>query len=265
MNYQEITVIISMLSFGFLGGFSHCSGMCGPFVLTQVSNRLNKISIEQITVFKKLSGLALLPYHFGRITTYCFIAFLSSFLTKNLKNIVGFRQLAGVLLIIGALIIFNSTIVKIKLPFKLRLRLSRTAQSDHKNELSQKRICNIPKKLFSLQTKFKILINSLFFNPTGFKNYFLGIMLGFIPCGLVYGAIVTALSLGNHWLVLLAMLAFGIGTVPALFLTACGGNWLLSGFLSGNNKFIKIFTKTILLANITTLLVMAFGLIFNKI
>ena len=239
MSHSEINIIISLFTFGLLGGFSHCAGMCGPFVLTQVSNRLNKISIEKITVFKKLSGLALLPYHCGRITTYCLIAFLSSLLAHNLKNIVAFKQLAGLFLVVGVLIIFNSTIAKIKLPFKIRLRPT------------------IDWKIFSF---LKNSINYLFLNPTGLKNYFLGTALGFIPCGLVYGAIVTALSLDNHWLVLLAMLAFGIGTIPALFINACGGYWFF-----GRIKYLKLFTKIILLINIFTLLVMAFGLIFNYI
>lgn len=254
MNYQEITIIGSLFIFGLLGGFSHCAGMCGPFVLTQVGNRLGKISIEQATVFKKLSGLALLPYHCGRITTYCFITISSSYLSKNLKNIIAFKYLAGFLLFIGALIIFNSTIAKIKFPFKI--------PPNSTNE-SPKVNCGT----FSfLKNQLKNLINSLFLNPTGLKNYFLGIVLGFIPCGLVYGAIVTSLSLDNYLAVLLAMLAFGIGTIPALFLTGCGGYWFFSGLKnSALQKYLKIFTKIILLINIFTLLVMAFGLIFNKI
>ncbi len=148
MSYQEITIIISLFTFGLLGGFSHCVGMCGPFVLTQVGNRLSNISISDTTTFKKLSGIALLPYHLGRITTYCFIALVSAILSNNLKNIVAFKQLAGFLLIIGALIIFNSTIAKIKLPFKI------TPNSTNKTPLLTKN-----------------LINSLFLNPTGFKNY----------------------------------------------------------------------------------------------
>lgn len=241
MSYHEITIIISLFTFGLLGGFSHCVGMCGPFVLTQVSNRLGQIPIDNATTFKKLSGISLLPYHLGRITTYSAIAVLSSILTSNLKNITAFKQLAGVLLIIGALIFFNSTIAKIKLPFKI------PTNSMNKTPL--------------IGSKIKNLINSLFLNPTGLKNYLLGIILGFIPCGLVYGAIVTSLSLDSYLLVILAMLAFGIGTIPALFITACGGYW----FFSGINKYLKTFTKIILLINIITLLVLAFGLIFNKI
>ncbi len=245
MNYDEITIILSLFTFGLLGGFSHCTGMCGPFVLTQVGNRLGQISINDATTFKKLSGIALLPYHFGRITTYCFIAILSALLTHNLKNITAFKQVAGILLIIGALIFFNSTIAKIKLPFKIPKRIS--FKSANKTPL--------------ISLKIRNLINSLFLNPTGLKNYFLGILLGFIPCGLVYGAIVTSMALDSLWLVTLAMLAFGIGTIPALFITACGGYY----FFSGIQKYLKTLTKIILLINIITLLIMAFGLIFNKI
>jgi sulfite exporter TauE/SafE len=254
MNDQEIITIFSLFILGLLGGFSHCSAMCGPLVLTQVGNRLNKISLEKITVFKKLSGIALLPYHFGRITTYCLITLFSSILSKNLKNIIAFKQIAGFLLIIGAVIIFNSTIVKIKLPFKV-LNIS-------KSKILLGEISFYKSKFFLFFSRnIKNLISSLFLNPTGSKNYSLGLILGFIPCGLVYGAIVTSLSLSQNWLVLLAMLAFGIGTIPSLFITACGGYY----FFSAIQNHLKKLTKIILLINITTLLVMAFGLIFNHI
>ena len=243
MNPQEITIIISLFTLGLFGGLSHCAGMCGPFVLTQVGNRLNKIALNQATTFKKLSGLALLPYHAGRITTYCLIALASSFLASNLKNIIFFKGFAGFILVIAALIIFNSTIAKIKLPFKIEVNLiSKIADF----------------KIFRSLTK---NLQKLFLNPVGFKNYLLGITLGFIPCGLVYGAIAATLSLNNHLVVLLAMLAFGIGTIPSLFLTACGGYW----FLGGIKNYLKIFTKIILFINVITLLAMAFGLIFNRI
>jgi uncharacterized protein len=279
MNSQEITIIISLFSLGLFGGFSHCASMCGPFVLTQVGNRLNKIDINQATSFRKLSGLALLPYHFGRITTYCFIGFVSSLLSINLRNIIAFKGLAGFILIIAALIIFNSTIAKIKLPFKIRLNSTNknpqteSNQSEFRHPYKSRDPHNLKTKMdpdfrrddvfemLGIVKKIKDLINFLFLNPTGFKNYFLGILLGFIPCGLLYGAIATVVSLNNKTAAILAMLAFGVGTIPALFLTACGGYW----FFGGIKKHLKLFTKIILFINVITLLVMAFGLIFNQI
>lgn len=244
MSYNEITIIISLFTLGLFGGFSHCAFMCGPFVLTQVGNRLSNIKIEKVNNFSKLSGIALLPYHLGRITTYCVIGILSSTLVTNLKNITGFKIISGVLLIIAALIFFSSTLVKIKLPFKIKL------------------IKIFPSFAISwVRKRLKNLLNFLFLNPTGFKNYLLGIILGFIPCGLVYGAIVAVASLNNSLAVLLAMLVFGIATIPALFITACGGYWFFDKIKSN----LKVITKIILSINILTLLIMAIGLIFNKI
>ena len=253
MNYQEVAIVFSLFSLGLFGGISHCVGMCGPFVLTQVSNKLSKIDIKSVNNFKKLSGLALLPYHFGRITTYCLIGFVSCLLSINLRNASSFKAASGFLLLIAALIIFNSTIAKIKLPFKIEF-------------VSAGRVSQVSSIVFNfLNQKFrqksKNLVSFLFLNPVGLKGYLLGVFLGFIPCGLLYGAIATASSLDNSLIAICAMFAFGLGTIPSLFLTACGSYW----FFNGIKKHFKFFTKTILLINVITLLLMAFGLIFNQI
>jgi sulfite exporter TauE/SafE len=47
----------------------------------------------------------------------------------------------------------------------------------------------------------------------------LGVLWGFLPCGLVYTALASAMSLGRGPNGALAMLAFGLGTLPALVAT----------------------------------------------
>jgi sulfite exporter TauE/SafE len=47
----------------------------------------------------------------------------------------------------------------------------------------------------------------------------LGLFWGWLPCGLVYGALASAVSLGRGSTGALAMLAFGLGTMPALVAT----------------------------------------------
>jgi sulfite exporter TauE/SafE len=47
----------------------------------------------------------------------------------------------------------------------------------------------------------------------------LGVLWGWLPCGLVYGALASAMSRGDAATGALAMLAFGIGTMPALVAT----------------------------------------------
>lgn len=52
----------------------------------------------------------------------------------------------------------------------------------------------------------------LFAAPFGWRGYLLGVMLGFIPCGLVYGALVLAAATGAALNGGAVMLVFGLGT-----------------------------------------------------
>jgi sulfite exporter TauE/SafE len=241
---QNIAIIISLISLGIFGGFTHCIGMCGPFVLTQVSNRLNDIKINDISHFKRISGIALLPYHLGRITTYSFIGAISSLFSTSLKNILGFKFLSAAMLIIAALIFIKITLpnLKIELPIKI----------------------NLVKKLDLIvffKKFFGETIKSLFLKPYNFRGYLLGILLGFIPCGLLYAAVIAASTIDNFLIAAFAMFCFGVATIPGLFITAAGGYLFFQKYRSNLN----ILTKVILLINSATLFIIALGLIFNKI
>ncbi len=50
------------------------------------------------------------------------------------------------------------------------------------------------------------------------RGYRLGLALGFLPCGILYAALAAAAATGNPVLGGLAMLCFGLGTVPVLVL-----------------------------------------------
>jgi sulfite exporter TauE/SafE len=54
----------------------------------------------------------------------------------------------------------------------------------------------------------------------------LGLLLGFLPCGLLYTALVAAAASGGPLAGGAAMLAFGLGTVPALVATGLAGHAL---------------------------------------
>ena len=241
---QNITIIISLFSLGLFGSFTHCIGMCGPFVLTQVSNRLNNININELSSFKRLSGIALLPYHCGRITTYSIIGALSSIFTTSFKNLIEFKFISALMLIIASLIFAKITIPNLKIRLPIKINLVEKLQIFH---LSEKFISQIFKPLF--------------LKPYNFKGYILGLLLGFIPCGLLYAAAITASSIDNFLVAALAMLCFGIATIPSLFITASGG-YLFFWKYRNNLQFL---IKVILLINSVTLFIIAIGLIFNKI
>jgi sulfite exporter TauE/SafE len=51
----------------------------------------------------------------------------------------------------------------------------------------------------------------------------LGRVLGFLPCGFLYGALAVAAASGSALRGALAMLAFGLGTVPSLVVVGVAG------------------------------------------
>ena len=237
---NNFTLIFSLISLGFFGGFSHCVGMCGPFVLTQVSNRLQKTSLENFSNFQKLKNLSLLPYHAGRITTYSFLGFLCSFFTKNIQEFSGFRFLSALFLFFASL-------------FFLGLLFERNFAWDFTLRFKSKNLKNL--KLF--QKISKKLLTNLFQDPRGFRGYFLGLILGFIPCGLLYGAFAISAVISSPILAAAGMFFFGIATFPSLFFTACGGF-----FLTKLPEF-KFIAKTVILINAIMLFLMALKLIIS--
>lgn len=231
-------LILSLISLGFFGGFSHCIGMCGPFVLTQVSNRLQKTPLENFSDFQKLKNLALLPYHAGRITTYSFLGFFCSFFTKNIQEFSGFRFLSALFLFFASL-------------FFLSLFLERDFPRDFTLRFKSKNI----KNFWLFQKISKKLLTNLFQDPRGFRGYFLGLILGFIPCGLLYGAFAISAVISSPILAAVGMFFFGIATFPSLFFTACGGF-----FLTKLPEF-KFIAKAVILINAIMLFLMALKII----
>lgn len=75
----------------------------------------------------------------------------------------------------------------------------------------------------------------------------LGLLWGWLPCGLVYSALVTALTTGSPGRGALAMAAFGLGTLP---------NLLLAGMVIGR---LGEFVRRPWVRNLSGLLVLAFG------
>jgi len=205
--------------------------MCGPFVITQVSQNLQKISLQNFSPFERLKNYALLPYHLGRITTYSMLGFFSSLIAKNIENFLPFRIFSAALLFLAAVFFLGLLLERNLLRFKLRFLENAAA--------------------FFLK-KFSIF----FQNPHGIKGYFLGLVLGLIPCGLLYGAFLIAAAISNPFVAAFGMFLFGLSTFPALFFTAMGGHFLLKfpGF--------QTISKIIISINVIMLFLMGLKLIF---
>ncbi len=192
----------SLFLAGLAGGFTHCALMCSPFVLAQ------KGSIRSCeSVLLRIRNSLLLPYHFGRLTTYVFLAILfSSFL--NLAFL--FQPLRAYvvvpMLLLAALIFLVSAFPALGqvFPWVVRVRLS------------------LPFRWISH------FYQPLVRERDAASRYALGVLLGFMPCGLVVSALMASATASSALQAGAAMAAFGLGTVPALVAVALGGSFLES-------------------------------------
>src|SRR3954469_23477710 len=93
----------SLFMAGLGGGWSHCAGMCGPFVLAQVATRLEGVPASRMTELHRLAGAALRPSDFGRATTYAAIGGLGALLAGGAASLPGLRWISVALLVFAAL------------------------------------------------------------------------------------------------------------------------------------------------------------------
>lgn len=175
---------------GLVGSFVHCTPMCGPLVLAQTG--------------AGRSGI-LVPYHLGRITTYTGMAVLF----HSFVNLAGLFSPAKVVLtafLLGfaALMFLVSALPGLAAVFPWAARVS----------------VPIPTKILDR------LARPLMVDPSGWRGYGLGLVLGFMPCGLVVAALMAASTADSAGQAAFAMLSFGAGTAPALVAIGCGGGWI---------------------------------------
>ncbi|MDJ0984892.1 MAG: sulfite exporter TauE/SafE family protein [Desulfobacterales bacterium] len=189
------TLLLLYLSSGFTIGFGHCIGMCGPIV---VSFSLN---LKEKSIF-----IPQLLYHLGRICTYAILGGVvaaAGSLTMVTAHIDTIQK--SVMILTGVLIMMMGLAMAGWIP------LGRVF-GDHSSP------GGIILKGFGSLLKAK---STLVYLP-------LGLLLGLLPCGPVYTALLGATRAGmdassTQQSILTGMglmTAFGLGTVPALFLVA---------------------------------------------
>src|SRR5918995_5058157 len=210
----SVGVPSSLLLAGLAGSVVHCIGMCGPFVLGQVMAALDR-GPTAYGEWRRLSGAALLPYHLGRLTTYAGLGALAGAATALFASTSVFGWLSGGLLVVAAWLMIVQA---------LGLAFRR----------------NSP--LAGVLTRLAAPLSMARGNAA---RYGLGVVLGFLPCGLLYGALAAAGGTGAAVDGALAMAAFAAGTMPALVATAWGGllvrrrlrergRWVATPLLIGN-------------------------------
>lgn len=179
--------------------------MCGPIAFVLPVNKTNKLQ----------TALGTALYHLGRILSYSIIGLLFGLLGKGLY-LAGFQQRLSI--VIGVLMIL---IVLIPTKFLNKFHLTR------------------PLYQFIGKVKSKL---GLYLKKSSLKALFsIGFFNGFLPCGLVYLALLGAISTGDLLDGAAYMAVFGLGTIPLMTGAVYLGNFLKVSVRNKIQKAIPIF------------------------
>lgn len=165
--------------FGLISSF-HCIGMCGPIAMMLPVDRDNQA--------KKVTQI--ITYHLGRLTAYASIGLVFGLLGRGLF-LAGMQQKLS--LFIGV-----AMILVILIPERVLAR--------H----------NFSKPVFVLISKVKSTLGKQFKNKSYKSLFTIGLLNGFLPCGMVYVALFGATAMQNEVLGIVYMILFGLGTVPMM-------------------------------------------------
>ena len=170
---------ISAFLIGFLSGF-HCLGMCGPIALS--------LPVHHLAPVKKFNSVFL--YNFGRLLSYSILGFLFGWLGSRFF-LAGYQRIlsltVGTILLFGALGYYFPNLKFIEFKFR-----------------------------FNFIQKIKNAISFMWNRRSLFSFLILGVLNGFLPCGMVYLATTGALLTENFYEGFVFMIFFGLGTFPLM-------------------------------------------------
>ena len=172
-------MLFTAFIFGLISSF-HCIGMCGPIAMMLPVDRNNQA--------KKVSQI--ITYHIGRLFAYSTIGFIFGMLGKGFL-LAGMQQKMSIFIGIAMILI-------ILIPDKVITNY------------------NFSKPIFKVISKIKTTLGSQFKNKSYKSLFTIGLLNGFLPCGMVYVALFGAIAMQSPTLGILYMVLFGLGTVPMM-------------------------------------------------
>ena len=175
-------MLLASFMIGFLGSM-HCIGMCGGLVTT--------LGMARPTVW--WTGLA--AYQAGRVSTYVLLGLLTGLAGTVLTKMAWIDSAQNVLAILAGVMMVT-----------FGVHLAGWLTDPFQKLLTR----------FSLLSGLSKWIQSAATSRQPVSWYMVGFFNGLLPCGLVYAALAMALASGEVPRAGLIMLAFGLGTVPAM-------------------------------------------------
>ncbi|WNP28363.1 sulfite exporter TauE/SafE family protein [Moraxella sp. DOX410] len=178
-------LFLAAFSMGLFGS-PHCLGMCGGIVTAF------GLSMQHVSDSKK-NGL-ILTYHLGRLISYSLLGLIASVIGvaifQSIMSNSAPRIVLGAVLVLIGLAMFGLPLFN-----QLEKVGMRFWQS----------LAPLRKKVFPIDSFGKAL--------------FAGLLWGFLPCGLVYGALMMSIAGNDIATGAALMFVFGLGTMPMLIAT----------------------------------------------
>ena len=187
-----------------LVGSLHCIGMCGPIAIA--------LPVPDSSNLSFFTGRIL--YNLGRVVTYSFLGAILGLVGSKIA-LAGAQQVVSIVL--GVVII-----IAVLLPQK------------YKNFFAQHPVIQ------KLAHPLKSNIGVLFSKGTFSAMFLIGILNGFLPCGLVYVALAGAIASGDAISGAVVMILFGLGTVPAMFAASVFGKFINIGIRTKIRKAVPV-------------------------
>jgi sulfite exporter TauE/SafE len=181
--------VYTALTIGLVGSL-HCIGMCGPIA---VALPLGKKGWG----YRVFGGIT---YNIGRIISYAILGAVFGLLGQGIE-MAGLQKWASIL--IGAVMVLS---VLFPALFKGKVKFEQMFFGYAGKMIGKFR------KLFTISS-----IPSLFT---------IGILNGFLPCGLVYVAIAGAINTNSFYDGIFFMILFGLGTLPVMLAIPLLGNMI---------------------------------------
>ncbi len=197
---EFLPVLAAAFITGFLGS-AHCFGMCGGI------SSLFAVTASVTSLRAQLPKA--LMYNFGRVLSYAILGSVGALLGKTTVAFIP-KITAPVRLASGILII----LVGLQLAFGWRI----LAPLESAGAKLWNRIAPKAKGLVPVETAAQALG--------------LGLIWGWLPCGLVYSVLLLATTTAEPASGALVMVAFGLGTLPAMLATGMSAS-KLAQFMSG--------------------------------
>ncbi len=172
-------MLYSALILGLISSL-HCIGMCGPIAMM--------LPVDHQNEAKKATQI--ITYHLGRLSAYATIGLVFGLLGRGFF-LAGLQQKMSIF--IGLAMILVALI-----PERVFSKY------------------NFSKPVYKVISRIKSSLGNQFKNRSYKSLFTIGLLNGFLPCGMVYVALFGAIAMQSASYGVVYMLLFGLGTVPLM-------------------------------------------------